>query len=106
MGKYLSIVGFGGLVVFALWVLLADRPLDRINRTCAPMNWVTRTFATVGSLFSTRGEATGREVGSDLYQTCRYFAFRQFYGDLYQQLKQQQVGHDKEGAPAAKEGAR
>lgn len=108
MGKYLSAVAFGGLVVFTLWVLIADRPLDRINRTCTPATWVTKSFATIGSLFSSKGETKGASAGEDLYQTCRYFVFRQFYADAYaEMLRREQAeaaaaaGSDGDGARAA-----
>lgn len=106
MGKYLSIVGFAGLCVYVLWVLLADRPLDRINRTCAPLTAVSRTLASVGSLFSDQGEATGAEAGRDLYQTCRYVVFRQFYAELYAQMKRHQVGVTAKGEERQQEAER
>lgn len=90
MSKYLGAVAFAALCFFALYVLIAPRPTDRVNRMCMPAGWTIKTFSAVGSLFSERGEQLGRSAGEDFHASCRYLVFRVLYEDLYQDLLRQQ----------------
>jgi hypothetical protein len=90
MSKYLGAVAFAALCFFALYVLIAPRPTDRVNRMCMPAGWSIKTLSAVGSLFSERGEQVGRSAGEDFHASCRYLVFRVLYEDLYQDLLRQQ----------------
>lgn len=103
MSKYLGAVAFAALCFFALYVLIAPRPTDRVNRMCMPAGWTIKAFSAVGSLFSERGEQVGRSAGEDFHASCRYLVFRVLYEDLYQDLLRQQETLQAVGAvqPAA-----
>jgi hypothetical protein len=101
MSKYLGAVAFAALCFFALYVLIAPRPADRVNRLCMPAGWTIKTFSAFGSLVSERGEQVGRAAGEDFYASCRYLTFRVLYEDLYQDLLRQQEALQAAGAAAA-----
>jgi len=98
MSKYLGAVAFACLCFFAVYVLIAPRPTDRVNRLCTPAGWTVKTFSAVGSLFSARGEEVGRAAGDDLHQSCRYLAFRVLYEDLHAELQRQQESQESQAA--------
>jgi len=85
--KMFGTVFFALVMFWCAWVLLAGEPLSRINRTCSPVSWVGTAITTTGSLFSTSAENDARRVSGEMFQTCRYFVFRQFYRDLYLEMR-------------------
>lgn len=105
MSKYLGAVAFAALCFFALYVLIAPRPTDRVNRMCMPAGWSIKTLSAVGSLFSERGEQLGRSAGEDFHASCRYLVFRVLYEDLYQDLLRQQEALQAASASTAPAGS-
>lgn len=105
MAKYLGIVAFACLCFWVAFILLAGRPMDRVNRICLPTQWTITTFSAVGALFSPRGEVVGHAFGTDLHQSCRFLAFRVFYSDLYRELQARERARREQGfeAPADNE---
>lgn len=93
--KMFGTVFFACACFFALWVVLAGTPLMRINRACTPAEWVGRFATTTGAAVSTDAEGNVKGGANKLYDTCRFFVFRQFYREEYMALK---ARHD---APAA-----
>lgn len=82
-----------GTVFFALccfffgWVILADSPIERINRGCTPMNWIGRAMTTIASFGSSKAEQQVADGSSSLFNGCRVFMFRQFYAEELAQLR-------------------
>lgn len=66
---------------FLLWVVLASTPLQRINRACQPAEWVGRLATTTGAAVDEGTEATVAGGANTLFNTCRFFVFRQFYAE-------------------------
>lgn len=85
--KYFGIVFFSLVMGYLAYILMAGAPLDRINRVCAPAAWTRTAMATTGSIVSARAEQGARRAGDEMHQACRYFVFRQFYADLYAEMK-------------------
>lgn len=72
---------------FLLWVVLAGTPLQRINRACTPAGWVGRAATTVGAVVSSKTEHQVAGGAHTLFNTCRFFVFRQFYAEELQQQR-------------------
>lgn len=98
--KMFGTVFFALVMFWCAWVLLAGEPLSRINRTCSPVSWVGTTITTAGSLFSASAESDARRVAGEMFQTCRYFVFRQFYRDLYLEMRARAAIAASERGPA------
>ena len=97
--KLFGTVFFALVMFWCIWVLLAGEPLSRINRSCSPVSWVGTSITTVGSIFSAGAEADARRIAGEMFQTCRYFVFRQFYRDLYLELRARAAAQSQEAAP-------
>lgn len=74
---------------FLLFVMVASTPLERINRTCLPANWIGKVVTSTGATFSSRAETHAEATSNKLYDTCRFFVFRQFYADKLEQLRKE-----------------
>lgn len=90
MAKYLGIVAFACLCFWVAFILLAGKPMERVNRICMPVGWTINSFSAIGALASPRAEAMGRAFGTDLFQSCRFLSFRVFYADLYRELQERE----------------
>lgn len=77
---------------FLLFIILATTPLDRINRTCLPANWLGVTMTTIGAMVSTRTEDSVREGANTIYDACRFAIYRQFYAADYEAARQAASG--------------
>jgi hypothetical protein len=82
---------------FFLWIMLATTPLERINRACEPTRWIGKTATTTGSLVDNKTEHQVAGGARTLFDTCRYFVFRQFYAEELARMRAQ-----AEAAAAAK----
>jgi hypothetical protein len=102
IGKYLGLWGFVGLVLYAGYVLLADSPLGRIERTCLATEWANTTVSSVASLFSDEAETRTEVAMGELTLSCQYLVFRQFYKDEYERMK---AAREAAEAAAAADGA-
>lgn len=83
---------------FLLFVVLASTPLARINRACMPAEWVGRLATTTGAAFSSGAERSLKSGSSTMYDTCRFFIFRQFYAEEWAKLR------EAAGRPVEQEG--
>lgn len=83
---------------FLLWVVLASTPLQRINRACQPAEWVGRFATTTGAAVSSKTESQVQAGANTLFDTCRFFVFRQFYAE---ELRAQRAATEAAGAGQA-----
>lgn len=90
--KLFGTIFFACVCFFAVWVLLASTPLERINRSCTPVTWVGRAMTTVGSFVSSRTEGDVQDAGARMFGGCRVFIFRQFYAEELKRLQQLREG--------------
>lgn len=79
--KMFGTVFFALCMFFLAWILLAGTPLERITRTCQPASWIGRAMTTAASLAGESAEAKVKASTDEMFQTCRYFVFRQFYAE-------------------------
>jgi hypothetical protein len=87
IGKHLGVWAFVGIVIYAIYVLLADSPLARIERTCLVTEWANKTASSVASLFSDEAERRTSIAMGEVTLSCQYLVFRQFYRDEYVRMK-------------------
>lgn len=85
---------------FLLYILLASTPLERINRSCLPVSWTGTAVTSAGAIFSQGAEAGAQRSSRTLYDSCRFFVFRQFYAEELARLRAAQA----DGATAAPKG--
>jgi hypothetical protein len=83
--KMFGTIFFACSMFFVVFVLLADSPKMRINRTCTPVTWAGKTLTSAGALAGRDVEMRVAGFADKAHQTCRFFIFRQFYADEYQQ---------------------
>ncbi len=82
--KMFGTIFFACVMFFAVWVILASTPLDRLNRGCTPVNWIGKAITSVAALGSANAEARAAATTESAFYTCRFFWFRQFYRDEYE----------------------
>lgn len=81
---------FACICFFFVYVLLAGSPVERLNRSCLPMNWVGKTLETIGSIGAgAQGEEKMGEAKATMFNTCRFALYRQFYSEEHKRLREQ-----------------
>ena len=79
-GPFLTVF-FAGCCFFALWVVIAGSPTDRITRACAPTSWVGTMITSIASVFGAGAEQRSSTAMREMNVTCKYLVFRQFYAE-------------------------
>ncbi len=89
MGKHVTLSLFGMvLIVFAVYILVAGTPLDRINHVCSPIVWSGKAATAVTDLVSENGAASVWHGTATTFQSCRFVMFRTFYQSEYERTVQ------------------
>ncbi|TAN03142.1 MAG: hypothetical protein EPN36_14185 [Rhodanobacteraceae bacterium] len=108
MGKHVTLSLFGMIfLVFAVYILVAGTPLDRINHVCSPIAWSGKAATAVTDLVSDSAAASVWHGTATTFQSCRFVMFRTFYQSEYEREVEQakrakSAGHQSgDRAPAS-----
>lgn len=100
--KMFGTVFFAATCFFFIFVIIADGPLERINRGCTPVTWVGKAFVTMASIVSTGAETKAKVASHEFFQTCRYTLYRQFYAEKHAAMKAEQEAREKAASEVKK----
>lgn len=90
MGKHVTLSLFGMIfLVFAVYILVAGTPLDRINHVCSPIAWSGKAATAVTDLVSENAAASVWHGTATTFQSCRFVMFRTFYQSEYEREVEQ-----------------
>ena len=83
--------GFILLVVFIGWIFVAESPHTRLQRACAPVNWVGRASLSTVALIHPEWEVGTRRFFQKTDYDCQYVLWSQFYAPTWHKLQKKRL---------------
>lgn len=77
------------VLLFVAWIFVASTPLDRMSRTCSPVNWSGKMVVSLTSLVSPSFSGKVQKFFDDRFSDCRFVIWEQFYEDDFNKMKAQ-----------------
>ena len=71
------------LLLFVLWIFAAPFPIERIARTCEPVNWLGNIATSTTALSAEDHTEASARWSDKLNYSCRYMVWRLIYQDAY-----------------------
>lgn len=88
------------VVVYAIFVLLTNDPLTRINRICTPViSWPERVAVAAAGVFDKSEVPNLQATFGDGFQNCRRLAFGVLYKPALERYRAQQAARATPVAP-------
>jgi len=98
VNKPFELILFVAVMAWVGWVFIAETPMERLDHTCRPVNWIGRAASSLVSIVSIEGEEKTAAFFDDRVHNCKMFMWKQFYQVRYEEMVKAKADEARQAA--------